>query len=222
MQINPRSNGVWIGTLAVLAMAVALAGYFDARRLAPVSAAATTVAPTPAPTPPRVVVIPPQTRIMVRLDETITSKAPAGSEITATVTEPVLVNGENAIPAGARAMVRVVDAKQGGHLKGVPRLSLGLDSVERAGRSYPVETSLYSVRGGNHHKRNLISIGSGVGTGALIGGLAGGPIGAAIGIGAGAGAGTTVAAVTGKKNVMVRAETRITFALREPAQITLQ
>jgi hypothetical protein len=158
----------------------------------------------------------------VRLDETISSRSPAGSQFAATITEPVIVNGETVITSGERATVRVVDSKNAGHLKGVARLSLDLDSVERAGKSYPVETNVFSVHGGNHHKRNLISIGSGVGTGALIGGLAGGPVGAAIGIGAGAGAGTTVAAVTGRKTIAVRAETRINFALREPAQITAQ
>jgi hypothetical protein len=220
MSISTKSSGLWAGSVALLALAVAVAGYFDAHRLARVNAAES--AASPAPAVPRTIVLPAQTKVVVRLDETISSRSRAGSEFAATVTEPVFVNGEDVIARGARATVRVVDAKQSGHLKGVAHLSLGLDSVEKGGRSYPVETNLYSVRGKNHKKRNLISIGSGAGTGALIGGLAGGPVGALIGTGAGAGAGTTYAAVTGKKSVAVAAETRITFALREPAQITMQ
>jgi hypothetical protein len=221
MQINSRSNSIWVGSVAVLALAVAVAGYFNAHHTAPVNAAAGTNAAL-APEVPRVIVVPPQTRIAVRLDETISSRNAAGAQFSATVTEPVVVNDETVIGRGERATVRVVDSRNAGHLKGVARLSLGLDSVSRAGRSYPVETSVYSIHGGNHHKRNLISIGSGAGGGALIGGLAGGPVGAVIGMGAGAGAGTTVAAVTGKKTVAVPAETKITFALLEPAQIRLQ
>ncbi len=222
MSMSPRSNSIWVGSLAVLALAVALAGYFNVHRMAPVNAAdpASTGANS-ASAVPRTIIVPAETRIVVRLDESVSSRNAPGSELAATVSEPVLVNGEMVIARGERATVRVVDAKEGGHLKGVSRLSLGLDSVERAGKSYSVESSLYSLRAGNHKKRNLISIGSGAGAGALIGGLAGGPVGLAIGMGAGAGAGTGVAAVTGKKDVAVRAETRLTFALREPARITM-
>ncbi len=218
-------SSMWIGALAVLALAVAVAGYFDARHVAPVIAAngsanaATTTAPAPV---PRVITIAPQTPIVVRLDETVSTRDEMGREFPATVIAPVKVNGEDVIPRGARATVHIVSEKRAGHLKGVAHLTLSLDSVERGGQSYAVETNSYSVRGGNHHKRNLISIGGGAGTGALIGGLAGGPVGLAIGLGAGAGAGTTVAAVTGHHNIAVPAETRITFALREPAEITVR
>jgi hypothetical protein len=49
--------------------------------------------------------------------------------------------------------------------------------------------------------------------------LAGGPAGALIGAGAGAGAGTIGAVFTGKKNVSLPVETRLSFELRRPVQL---
>jgi hypothetical protein len=65
-----------------------------------------------------------------------------------------------------------------------------------------------------HKKRNAVLIGGGAGVGTAIGAIAGGPAGAAIGAAAGAGAGTAGAAITGKRQVAVAAETPMTFSLR--------
>ena len=70
-----------------------------------------------------------------------------------------------------------------------------------------------------HRDRNLALIGGGAGTGAAIGGIAGGGVGAAIGAGAGATAGTVTAIVTGKRNLHLAPETRLTFRLREPVRV---
>jgi hypothetical protein len=56
-------------------------------------------------------------------------------------------------------------------------------------------------------------IGGGAGLGAIIGGIAGGGKGALIGGAAGAGAGTATAAITGKKDIRISAETHLTFRL---------
>ena len=50
---------------------------------------------------------------------------------------------------------------------------------------------------------------------------AGGGKGALIGMSIGAGAGIVGAALTGKKDVVIRAETALTFQLLEPVQIHL-
>ena len=88
------------------------------------------------------------------------------------------------------------------------------------GKNYPLQTSHVGRASTAHKKRNLGFIGGGAAAGALIGALAGGPKGAAIGAGAGAGAGTATAAFTGKKNVRIPAETRLSFQLRAPVKLS--
>jgi hypothetical protein len=74
--------------------------------------------------------------------------------------------------------------------------------------------------GRNHNKRNAEFIGGDAG--ALIGGLAGGGKGALIGAAAGAGAGTGAAAYTGKQDVRLPAETRMSFRLTKPVTISVK
>jgi hypothetical protein len=62
-------------------------------------------------------------------------------------------------------------------------------------------------------------IGGGGGVGALIGGLAGGGKGAAIGAVAGAGAGTAGTAFTGNKEIVLPAESALSFKLEQPLEV---
>ncbi|HVT97645.1 MAG TPA: hypothetical protein VHE33_09070, partial [Acidobacteriaceae bacterium] len=62
--------------------------------------------------------------------------------------------------------------------------------------------------------------GGGGALGAVIGGLAGGGKGAAIGALAGAGAGTAGSAVTGNKEILLPAETLVTFRLERSVHVT--
>ena len=62
-------------------------------------------------------------------------------------------------------------------------------------------------------------IGGGAGLGALIGGLAGGGKGAAIGAGAGAAAGTGGTYFTGNKEIVLPAETAISFKLQDAVEV---
>jgi hypothetical protein len=62
-------------------------------------------------------------------------------------------------------------------------------------------------------------VGGGAGAGALIGALAGGGKGAAIGAIAGAGAGTGGAAFTGNKEIVLPAETALSFKLKQAVEV---
>jgi hypothetical protein len=61
--------------------------------------------------------------------------------------------------------------------------------------------------------------GGGAALGGIIGGLAGGGKGAAIGLAAGGGAGAGGAAFTGNKEIVLPAESDITFELSQPLEI---
>ena len=70
-------------------------------------------------------------------------------------------------------------------------------------------------------KRTATFIGGGAGGGALIGGLAGGGKGALIGAALGAGAGTAGAAYTGEKEIVLPAESVLSFKLAEPLTVKM-
>jgi hypothetical protein len=164
--------------------------------------------------------VPQDTVIHVTLDQALASdQSRPGDHFEATVSEPVIIDGKTAIPQGAYAEGLVVDAQHSGRLKGRARLQLALETVSVNGQSYGVRTTSAWKAGGNHKKRNFAWIGGGAGGGALIGALAGGGKGALIGGPIGAGAGTTVAFLTGKKDIHLRPETPLTFKLAEPVTI---
>jgi hypothetical protein len=165
-------------------------------------------------------VIPAGTRIRVRIGQTLSTKVnQAGDTFPATVDSPVEVNGRTVIRAGASATGTVVDAKSLGKFKGQALLSVRLDRVRVEGHSYPVETSSVERVEKGKGKRSAEFIGGGAGLGALIGGLAGGGKGALIGGLAGAGAGTAGGAFTGNKDLVIPAETVLTFRLTNDVHV---
>jgi hypothetical protein len=176
-----------------------------------------------APPPPAVIELPAGTELRVRLDQDLGSKiSHAGDSFTATVADPVDVNGHTVIPKNAQAEGTVIDAKALGRFKGGAALELRLERVTTRWGSYPVATSTISRAEKGKGKRTAVMAGGGAGLGALIGGLAGGGKGALIGALAGGGAGTAGSAFTGNKEIFLPAETLLTFHLDHSVHITEQ
>jgi len=184
-------------------------------------------APAPAtkaeePSKPRIetVTIPEGTALTVRLTQSVGSKiSQPGQSFSATLAEPVEVGGKTVIPAGAAAMGTVVDAKPLGRFKGGALLQLQLTSITIKGTEHPIQTSSVTQTEKGKGKRTAVLAGGGAGLGALIGGLAGGGKGAAIGAAAGAGAGGAGAAFTGNKEIVLPAESALSFTLAQPLEV---
>ncbi len=169
---------------------------------------------------PKPLVVPAGTMLTVRLGQSVGSKISSpGQTFTATVASPVAVGGKTAIAAGATASGTVVDAKPLGRFKGGAVLQLRLTSITVNGSEQSISTSSVTRTEKGKGKRTAVLAGGGAGLGALIGGIAGGGKGAAIGALAGAGAGTGGAAFTGNKDIVLPAESALSFKLEQPLEV---
>lgn len=173
-----------------------------------------------APAAPQVITIPRGTVVSVRLGQTISSKeSNSGDKFTATLAEPIVVGDQTIAETGSRAQGTVVEAAPLGRFKGGAKLRLSLDAITINGKRYPVQTTSVSRVEKGKGKRTGAMIGGGAGLGALIGGIAGGGKGAAIGALAGGGAGTAGAAYTGNKDLVMPAETVLSFKILQPVDV---
>jgi len=174
--------------------------------------------PAEAPAPP--MVVPAGTVLTVRLGEALGSKlSTAGQSFSATLADPVEVDGKTVIPAGAAAKGTVVDAKPLGRFKGGASLEVRLTSITINGADQAVETSAVSRVEKGKGKRTAVLAGGGTALGAIVGGIAGGGKGAAIGALAGGGAGGAGAAFTGNKEIVLPAEAALSFKLKAPLEV---
>ena len=79
---------------------------------------------------PQSIVVPSGTVLTVRLGETLSSKqSQAGQSFSATLAEPVQVDGQTLIPSGATASGTVVAAQSAGKFKGASLLQIKLNSI---------------------------------------------------------------------------------------------
>jgi hypothetical protein len=165
-------------------------------------------------------IVPAATRITVVLDEPLGSKTSAtGQNFSATVSSPIEVDGKVAIPKGARATGVVRNAKSAGRFKGGAVLSISLATITVGDETYDLHTASRTQTSTGKGKRSAGFIGGGGAAGALIGGLAGGGKGAAIGALAGAGGGAAGAGLTGNREIVLPAETPVSFKLLDPLEI---
>jgi hypothetical protein len=191
---------------------------------APAATAPAQTQPPPAPMAaepkPEPIIVPAGTTLTVRLSQPVGSKiSQPGQSFSGTVAHPVAIGGKTAIPAGTPVSGTVVDAKPLGRFAGGASLTLKLTSINVHGTERAIQTSAVSRIEKGKGKRTAVLAGGGAAVGALIGGLAGGGKGAGIGALAGGGAGTGGAAFTGNKDIVLPAESALSFTLEQPLEV---
>jgi hypothetical protein len=162
--------------------------------------------------------IPSGATIKVRMIDKLSSEeSQIGDTFSATLEEPIAVNGKEIYPRGADVSGRVVDVHRSGRLSDPGELDLLLTTISSGRMATSVSVEPLVIKGESHTKSNVGKIGGGAALGAIIGGIAGGGKGAAIGAGVGGTAGTGAAAATGKRAAVVESEAVLSFTSTSPA-----
>jgi hypothetical protein len=158
--------------------------------------------------------------VTVSLGSAIGSKlSQPGQTFSGSVAQDVMAGSEVAIPKGATVSGTVTDAKPLGKFAGGAVLQVRLDSITLNGSDLPVQTALRTFSAKGKGKRTAVMAGGGAALGGIIGALAGGGKGAAIGMAAGGGAGAGGAAFTGNKDIVLPAESAVSFELTQPLEV---
>jgi hypothetical protein len=138
--------------------------------------------------------LPEGTRLAVRLDSAVGSDSSRVEDpIEATLTDAVIVDGTEVLPAGSVVRGEVAAVQSAGKVKGRASLALLFGSVSVAGRDerYPIAARVARMMPATKAS-DAAKIAIPAAGGAIIGALIGGKKGAAIGTAIGGGAGTAV------------------------------
>ena len=177
--------------------------------------------PPPPPTP-NTVTIPAGTTLRVRLGESLsTERSRPGDTFSATLDQPLVIDGFVLAERGARAQGRVVEADRSGRVKGVALLQIELTQLTTSdGQRVKVNTGYFEKKAESTKKADAAKVGIGAAIGAAIGAMAGGGKGAGIGAGVGGAAGAGDVLVTRGKPVELPVETLLSFRMAQPVTVT--
>jgi hypothetical protein len=174
--------------------------------------------------------VPAGTALMVSLDTThATISNKAGDPFRGSVTQPVVVNGQTLIPAGATVEGRVTKISEPRRISGKPTIGILPEAVILpTGERYYLDATLTDTnihgsdvnsegqfKGQTHDRRDTIEQGGGTAGGMLVGGLIGGPPGILVGGLVGAGA-TTGHWLAKHRSATLPAGTELTLELNRP------
>jgi len=178
--------------------------------------------------------VPAGTALMVRLDTTLaTFSNRTGDPFRASVSQPVVINGQTVIPAGATVEGRVTKVSEPRRISGRPTIGILPEAVILPnGERFYLDAILTDTnipgtdvnmegqfKGSGHERRDTIEQGGGTAGGMLIGGLAGGPVGVLVGGAIGAGA-TTGHWLAKHRSATLPAGTQLTLELNRPLNMT--
>jgi len=168
------------------------------------------------------VTVPAGTDLEISLVSDLNTKTTtAGSPISATVADDVVVNGVVVIPAGAEVTGHVVSAARSGKASGRAYMQLAFDEVSFGGKSYNIEAATDTMFGKGGSGKDAAMIGGGAVAGAILGKVLGGSGGsAAKGAVVGGAAGTAASLLTRGPDLHLEPGKKVTVSLDSPVTVT--
>jgi hypothetical protein len=146
----------------------------------------------------------------------------------------VIAGNVLAIPRGATVHGKVIKSKKTGMLTGSPELTLKLVSLNLGGRSYPLDSYLFKVKGTSKTGPTETKALRGAAVGAIVGSITSGVsskgavttddsgrvASMAAGAAVGAGVGTMISAATPGPGIWIPSESQVDFYLASPVTVT--
>ena len=187
---------------------------------APAQPPAAEQAPLPQQLPPSLT-IPAGTILLIRTNDPLSSDHnQIGDQFTATLEQPIVVNGWVVARRGQVLVGQVKTAKKAGRIKGTSELDVELTDLTLVdGRQAPILTQLWKASAGTSHGQDAATIGGTTALGALVGSAADWGRGAAIGAGAGAVLGIGAVLFTRGHPTELPPETALSFRLVDPVTV---
>ena len=152
--------------------------------------------------------IPAGTTLVVRLQDTVTSRSRKGSRFGATLEYDLPVGGKTALKGGTKLYGKVYEARHARRAVGQSVLDIRLNQIIVGNTPLEVSTSKYEVAG----ERSIKKAARGAAAGAAIGAIAGDP-------GMGAAIGATAGAMRRGQGIEVRSGTLLEFNLTKPITV---
>jgi hypothetical protein len=175
----------------------------------------------PPPPIPAHLTIKPGMFVTVRINQWLSSdKNKTGDSFSASLAQPVIVDGVVVAEAGQTVGGRVTEAQKAGRVEGTSRLGIELTDLTLAdGQTLPIQSQMINRNGPTSVGRDVGAIGATTALGAIIGAGADRGRGAAIGAGAGAAAGILGVLLTRGRPTVVYPESVMTFRVQQPVEI---
>ncbi len=182
--------------------------------------------PTGAPAgifPPRLT-IPGGKVLTVRINQPLSSDHnQVGDVFTATLAEPIVVDGLVVAQRGQTVSGRVTQVDKGGRVSGVAKLGVQLTQLTAVdGQQLPIQTQLVGRNARTTNGRDVAAVATTTGVGAIIGSAADWGRGAAIGAGAGAAVGLAGVLLTRGAPAVVYPETLLSFQMQGPVSVSTE
>lgn len=165
--------------------------------------------------------IQPGTFLTVRINQPLSSDHNhEGDFFSATLAQPVVVDGVVVAQRGQTLAGRVAEVDKGGRIKGVSQLRVQLTSLTAVdGQQLPLQTQLISRDAHGTVGRDVGTVATTTGVGAAIGAAADWGRGAAIGAGAGAAAGLAGVLLSRGAPAVIYPESLLTFRIDAPVNV---
>lgn len=176
----------------------------------------------PAPQGPVTFTVPAGAWVTVRVNQPLsTDHNQAGDAFTASLAEPIVVNGRVIARRGQMVGGRIVEVLKAGRVKGTSSMRVELTELGVAdGQQVPIKTQMAQRNGGTSVGRDVAAVGTTTALGAAIGAGVDGGFGAGMGAIGGAVISGIGVLVTRGRPTVIYPETALTFRLENSVTVT--